>query len=291
MYDMKLSLFTNDDGFPFFIQYGYHDTSMFIHNHKDFFELVIVLDGKATHVVGDEKFPIKKGDVFVMGQGVSHEYIDVDSFRICNIMFRPEFFLSANYDIKQFPGFHALFILEPQFNSERGFKSYLKLSAHDFLALENIIDAAIKEYRENNPGRKTLLIGYFLQIVVMLSRLYSKTDSAKEIEGIANAAAYMESHYKEHISIEELINISHYSSRHFLRLFNSTYRTSPQAYLTGIRLRHACSLLCDTNLSVTEIALQCGFNDPNYFGRIFKKNIGIAPGTYRKTAVTHNGNG
>ena len=63
---MLLSYFTNDDSFPFFIQYGWHEDTMFMHGHKDFSELVVVMDGSAEHVVEDEHFPVKKGDVFVM---------------------------------------------------------------------------------------------------------------------------------------------------------------------------------------------------------------------------------
>ena len=56
----ELSEFTNDSSFPFFIQYGRHDNELFIHSHKDFSELTIVLSGEACHIVEDEKMPVKK---------------------------------------------------------------------------------------------------------------------------------------------------------------------------------------------------------------------------------------
>lgn len=280
---MKLCYFTPDESFPFHIQYGHHDEEMFMHSHEDFSELVIVLNGSSVHIVGDERFEVKKGDVFVMNSGTVHGYEEPKDFRICNIMFRTETFISENYDIRRIAGFHSLFLLEPTYNSKNGFKSRLRLLPSDFADIEQLIKAAVREYTGDSEGRKTMVRSYFLQLAVQLSRLYGTTVCHKEIEGISNAAAYMETHFTENISISELLNVSHYSQRHFIRLFSATYQTTPQQYLLGIRIRHACSLLREKTFSITEIATRCGFNDSNYFCRIFKKNMGTTPSAYRRT--------
>lgn len=285
--NFKLDVFTNDETFPFYIQYGNHDEQMFIHGHEDFSELVIVLSGKAIHVVGknqEERFEIKKGDVFVMTSGSFHGYENADDLKICNIMFRTENLIDENFDIRELAGFHALFLLEPKYNSENGFKSRLRLTAADFSEIENLIKQTLNEYNGNSPGRKTIMRSLFLQIVVILSRLYGTNVRHREIESISNAAAYMETNFMNDISISELLSVSHYSQRHFIRLFSATYSTTPQQYLLNIRIRHACSLLKDKSFSITEIATRCGFNDSNYFCRIFKKNIGATPSAYRKSS-------
>ena len=56
MNKMYLNAFTQNTNFPFFIQYGHHDDSMFLHTHADFSELTIVLSGTAIHVVNNEKY-------------------------------------------------------------------------------------------------------------------------------------------------------------------------------------------------------------------------------------------
>ena len=286
--NLKLNIFTNDDSFPFFIQYGKHDEKMFIHGHEDFSELVIVLDGTATHVIGknkEERFEVKKGDVFVMSQGSFHGYEEAVNLRICNIMFRTEVLIDENDDIRQIPGFHSLFLLEPKYNSENGFKSRLKLTSSSYSDIEILLKRTLEEYNEVFYGRKTLIRSLFLQIAVLLSRLYDTNVHHKEIESISKSAAYMEANYMNDIKISELLNVSHYSQRHFIRLFSATYSTTPQQYLLNIRIRHACSLLREKSFSITDIATRCGFNDPNYFCRIFKKNIGITPSAYRKNVT------
>ncbi len=284
MENMWLHYFTNDESFPFFIQYGGHEDKMFMHDHVDFSELVIVLDGSADHVVENERYAVKKGDVFVMGQDINHGYINASHFRICNIMFRPDALLNGDFDIRQHAGFHALFLLEAQLNNAQGFSSRLKLSPSDFSELERLIDMTVDEYEASRPGKKTLLLAYFMQIVVKLSRLYDAPAKQREISGMADAAAFMENHYMEDITIEQVLEISHYSQRHFIRLFSAVYQTTPQKYLTGIRIRHACSLLRESSLPITEVALRCGFRDSNYFSRAFRKVNGITPSQYRSSA-------
>ena len=284
MNDMWLNYFTNDESFPFFIQYGGHDDSMFIHGHADFSELVIVMDGTAEHIVENERFVVKKGDVFVMGRDIRHGYNNAEDFRICNIMFRPEALLNGDHDIKQYAGFHALFLLEAQINDAQGFSSRLKLSHSDFTELERLTNMAVEEYGADLPGKKTRLMSLFMQIVVMLSRLYDAPAKLREIGGMAEAAAFMENHYMEDITIEQVLEISHYSLRHFIRLFSAAYNTTPQKYLMNIRIRRACVLLRETALPITEVALRCGFSDSNYFSRAFRKVNGITPSQYRNTA-------
>ncbi len=282
MRDMRLSYFTRDESFPFFIQYGEHRSNMHMHRHEDFSELVIVLGGSAEHIVGQERFSVRKGDVFLIGQETFHGYENPRDFRICNIMFRPETLLAADYDVKKLPGFHALFLLNPHFGDPQGFKSRLRLSPDAFGRIETLIMTAVEEYGSDTPGKKTMLTALFLELAVMLSRACGSPEKHREIAGIAEAAAYMEQHYTEDLSIKDIFRVSHYSQRHFVRLFTQAYRTTPQQYLLNIRMRHACTLLRESGLNVTEIALSCGYKDSNYFSRSFKKYTGTTPSGYRK---------
>lgn len=283
MEQMKLGYFTDDENFPFFIQYGRHDEDLFVHNHEDFFELVIVLDGSASHIVDDEKFHVRKGDVFVIGNNTSHGYQDTDNFRICNIMYRLEDLFPGNYDITKSAGFHALFLLEPYVSKEYKFSSRLKLAQDDFDRTYNMVAMMITEYENKSDGWRTLLQSSFMTLVVNFSRLYNFTQNNKksDIINIAIAISYIENHYNEELSIEMLAGLSHYSERHFIRIFNETYKTTPVNYIITLRIRSACQLLKENHISISDIALLCGFNNSNYFSRIFKKQLGITPTEYR----------
>ncbi len=302
MVDLNLEIFTKDKTFPFFIRYGGHVEDLFEHRHVDFSELVLVLGGTAEHVVGEERYPIRKGDVFVVGMGNSHAYEKVSELRLCNVMFRPEVMLSQDYDVTQLAGFHALFLVDPHFHGANGFIGERRLSGERFNVLYAMVDEAIREYDSKNPGRKTLLSTYFMQMVVYLSRLYDRmyfpgeagvtssdmlpvtkewAEECPGVDGIARAAAFMEAHYMEEIRENQLLEISHFSKRHFIRRFSAVYHVTPQKYLLRLRMRHACTLLRDNTMAVTAVALQCGFSDANYFSRVFRRERGVTPTQYR----------
>lgn len=281
MNDMKLSYFTNDESFPLFVQFGGHDVPLFVHGHEDFYELVTVLDGSAEHIVDGERSVISKGDVFVIGNGISHGFDNTHGLRVCNIMYRPEMLFSGDMDIRKIPGFHALFLLEPYFSSTQHFQSRLRLTHADFALVMPLLERAESEYTSDSPGRNTMVLACVRQLAVILSRLYDCPAKPREISGMADAAAFMETHFAEAVPISEVIERSHYSQRHFIRLFSLAYGMTPQRYLLDVRIRHATSMLRDSGLSVTEIAMRCGFGDPNYFSRIFRKYVGSSPSEFR----------
>ncbi len=94
--------------------------------------------------------------------------------------------------------------------------------------------------------------------------------------------AHMESNYENNINIDMLAYTVHYSQRHFSRLFKESCGVSPMVYLDSIRLNRAYNLLMATNLTVSQIAKQCGFDDSNLLCRGFKQEYGITPNECRK---------
>lgn len=284
MQNMFLRYFLSEENFPFFIQYGYHKEEMFIHTHSDFSELVIILDGTATHIVNGEEYPIQKGDVFVINDSTSHGYRQVNNFRLCNIMFQPSYFLPAQNDLKALPGFHALFVIEPALSKQKGFQGQFTLNRRDFNEICQLIIQISDEFSTHSPGYQTMVTSLFHQMITRLSRLYctKSPDTDNESLSLAAPAAYIESHFREEVTIDELSQMANMSTRHFRRVFRGIYGTSPLKYINDLRIQTASHLLTSTELSVTEIAIRCGFSDSNYFSSKFKQAMGKSPLEYRK---------
>lgn len=280
-----LEWFTQDKQFPFFIHYGGHDKDVELHEHLDFSELVVVLNGNATHIVNTESSFIKKGDVFVINEKTSHAYKDPLDFKICNIMYRPDMLRSAGPDLRTSNGYQALFVLEPYYRNIHPYNSKLSLPIPNLEYVSTLISAMIKEYNDKLQGYQTMLISRFMELVVYLSRQYDSQEQGmhSNLMHLANAISYIEDHYLESVSLEQIAQKSDISVRHLNRIFQSYFHTTPMSYLQRLRLDRACTLLKQTKLAITEVSYECGFNDSNYFTRQFTKTFGLSPKAYRVT--------
>lgn len=104
---------------------------------------------------------------------------------------------------------------------------------------------------------------------------YSKRD-------LTDIRAYLDTHYREKITLDELAESFYINKYYLTRLFKEQFGHSINTYLTQKRITHAKELLRFSTNTMDEISRECGFNDGNYFVRTFKKVEGITPGEYRK---------
>lgn len=91
----------------------------------------------------------------------------------------------------------------------------------------------------------------------------------------------MENHIFSNLSIQKLAELSGLSTSSFKRKFHATYEQTPTQYINNQRLQKAKELLEISNLSISQIAYQLGFNDPAYFSRLFKKKFNLSPSSFR----------
>lgn len=287
MLEFPLQLFAETEDFPFFIHYGTHDKECEIHSHLDFSELVVVLEGSATHTVEKDSYTIKEGDVFVIDKYTRHQYEEAENFKLCNIMFRPEVMFENLHHIRQNTGFQALFILEPYYAQRHHFCSRLCLKPEDFSSIRKLLAEMIHEHTEKIDGWQTFIYAKFIQLCTILSRLYQSYDSEQknDVLKLASAVAHIEKNFCTEISISDLAQIAGYSERQFNRLFKSAYSTTPNLYINTLRIQKAQQLLKNSNLSMGEISWNCGYSDQNYFSRIFKRHVGLTPTEYRMNVL------
>lgn len=107
--------------------------------------------------------------------------------------------------------------------------------------------------------------------------------SAKSKEKMEFAASYILEHLDDcNLNAADLSRRCMLSETHFRRLFASLYHTSPIKFITARRMKLAKELLISEKLPIAEIAVRCGFQNHYYFSLVFKKEIGMPPGSYRK---------
>ena len=104
---------------------------------------------------------------------------------------------------------------------------------------------------------------------------------------VSNAKRYMEMHYAERITLEDIAEHVHLSSIYFHNIFTSALSMTPHQYLTNYRIKKVKEHLWNTQESVSEIAEMTGFGCQQYLHKVFKKETGMTPISYRK-AVQKN---
>ena len=102
---------------------------------------------------------------------------------------------------------------------------------------------------------------------------------------ISAALSFIHNNYKRPIMADECAACVGLSRHHFGRLFKAVTGTSVGNYIILMRIRKACSLLKITDKPVNEIARTVGYDDSNYFTRLFKKSMGLAPLDYRHANI------
>lgn len=91
-----------------------------------------------------------------------------------------------------------------------------------------------------------------------------------------------ENFHRQDLTLERIARVVHLSPAYLSHLFSKELNMTMTQYLTGVRLEAARALLRDTEMSVSELAMQVGYDDPGYFCKIFKKYMKTSPGAYRQ---------
>lgn len=107
------------------------------------------------------------------------------------------------------------------------------------------------------------------------------TTSRKRLE-LENIKNYLDEHYTEHISLEDLSNQFFINKFYLTKIFKESYGITINNYLISKRITKAKQYLRFTDMTVDEIAQAIGISDVNYFCRMFKKVEGMSPTTYKK---------
>lgn len=108
------------------------------------------------------------------------------------------------------------------------------------------------------------------------------TDSPNRIQRIDWVKNYLKNHLNEPLSLEFLAEQAGCTSSHLSRSFTASEGVTLSKYLRKIRLEAACKLLSENNLSITEIALETGYQSLSHFSQIFHRDQGCTPQTYRR---------
>lgn len=132
---------------------------------------------------------------------------------------------------------------------------------------------------------------WLLLLEELKNREVSASSIQKHPDRILTMLAFIQENYAEKLTLEDIADAAAVSTRECLRCFRTSIKQSPMDYLIDYRIRIAKKLLETTSLSITDVAMQTGFNSSSYFTKLFHRTCGKTPNTYRKElTATHADN-
>ena len=171
------------------------------------------------------------------------------------------------------------------FDFDRSYPNDFTLINTDKPNIKNEFELAFRRWVENAPWRdaRAMSTAYTLYAEAIKSFSSIRTDTKKQFRTALDIL--LERYTDSDFTVRELSEKLSISEVHLRRIFNSNVGTSPIKYINNLRLEKAKYMLLSTDYSVEKIAFLCGFSDPYYFSRIFRKEFSIPPSRYRSKQI------
>lgn len=239
-------------------------------HHHELHELYYMAKGCTTYYIGDKIYHLQQGNFVFIPKGILHktDYENNDSNERFLLNFSNRIFTNSMQEIKE------------DLNSSR--LIYIHEEMVPFF--EGLLKQIEEESNKGDQYSDMLLNLYITELLVQLCR--HKHNLTPELSGtdqtIYIISKYISLHFMENISLSSLSKIFSLSESHLSRIFKAHTGIGINEYITYVRVTNAEKLLMETELSVTRIAQQCGYNDSNYFSTVFKRTKGISPQKLRK---------
>lgn len=255
-----------------------------LHWHSEI-EIIVIKKGCGIVTVDLKKQKVTIGDIIFIRSGQLHS-IEQDGSNYMeyeNILFKKELLISGEYDLcaKNF----IIPLIEGNIPSATFFTSVLHYY-NDVANCINEIDILCSEQQEGYQLLLKSILFRLIYIIISHKETIEITSNiqTKSLEKLKYILKYVEEHYSEHITIEEMAKLTFYSKSHFMKFFKSHIGTGFIDYLNNYRLMMSEQMLKTSDLSVIEIAQLNGFDNISYFNRIFKKKYNLSPSKLRKNA-------
>lgn len=253
-------------------------------------EIMIINQGEAILTTDDKKIHLKAGQGILINQNVMHSLQSADAKTDCSLysaIFHPSFLfgygntvLSSKYmtPVLSSPVFRTMLLDETD---------------PDFEKLMDTINSVIAVNMTKKYGYELITKSYLCQFwVQLLEQVIPHNLNTSKQNGLALTEArvkeiimYIETHYAEHISLEDLANSVHISKSECCRCFKRALQFTPIEYLMKYRILKAANMIQSNDPashSISDLAFSVGFNNVSYFNKVFKQYIKCTPREYKK---------
>lgn len=238
------------------------------HTHE-FFEIAYVSMGSYTHRINSVNHQVKRGDIIFLKIGDCHSYKSNEKVcKVTNILFYPELF-------KNNPE-----VLE-SYSKKINIHNIIHLNSKDIHQVESLIK--YMEYEESQKRSDSLEImrRYLDILLLIMTRSINESQNNDNKFDISPLLNYIAQNIKT-VKPKDIAKKSSYNSAYFSKLFKDTMGINLVKYINEKRIDAAIKLITETDEPIENIAITVGFNEVNYFYKLFKQYTGCTPLSFRK---------
>jgi AraC-like DNA-binding protein len=254
------------------------------HFHSEY-QLFTVLKGRGTRFIGDHMQSFKEGDMVFTGPNLPHLWRSDNSY----------------FDSKNGLETHGIVIYFPD-----DFLGNSVFAMDEFEEIAQVLQKSERGIEIN--GKTNQAIRLMMQellymkggqsIIQLLQILNNMVDSAdcqpitqagyinlnkeSETDRMGQVYEFVMKNFKEKITLEEVSEIANLSVSAFSRYFKTRVNKSFSDFLSEVRISHACKLLHEAEMNISEISFECGFFTLSNFNKQFKERTGKTPLAYKK---------
>jgi AraC-like DNA-binding protein/mannose-6-phosphate isomerase-like protein (cupin superfamily) len=258
-------------------------TPAITHSHT-FFELIYVYDGTCTQNIIQRPISLQTGDICIVPPGVSHSIGVFDNSIVLNCLIRKSTLHNIFFNFLRNSNILSAFFLNNIY-SENGNHYIIFHTGNDVEIQRNFLSMYWES--TNQPLYFDQMIGYFLMILFgQLIRYYEKSVELPTFTQKADVQRFailqlLHDHFAS-VTLEDVAERFHYTPEYTSKLIKNTTGQTFTQLLQQIRIEKSQILLQDTNLSVSDIANQVGYETAEHFIRTFKKVLKMTPTEYRR---------
>ena len=251
-----------------------------IHDHSAI-EILLTLEGMVTYTIEDKVYQVRKGEILIMPQDTAHSLTMEEGSSRYLYLFEPDAIMTMR-DIKSM----AIYFNKP-FHLRDGSDAHVRI--------RELLLRAKDLYEKRELMWNTACYSCILRVYATLGQRYLSgirprtADNMRNMDSeVINAVmTYINNHYREELSLENVAGFAGFSRYYFSRSFKKQTGYSFKDYLCQKRLQVAMDLLIRTNRSMRDVAIESGFGSVATFNRVFREKKGCTPTQYRAIYGTY----
>ena len=244
-----------------------------MHAHDDLVEIVLVRGGESRYFVGGMPYDARRGDLFIYNSRVVHDEPSGPD--------RPVASFSLALGGLSVPGLRENALIPDDASP------VCPLTEAQTVRLERLYDVLYSELTAGNDDGAHHLLMALLTLVQQFLAAAAQDGSRGENVFAQRIKDYIDRHFAEDFSLQCMADALHVSPYYLAHVCKDVTGYSPLQYVLRRRIGEAQTLLITTELPVTRIAAQVGYDNPSHFNAQFSKAVGMSPRTFRKEYVFH----